>query len=618
MNKTLINKSIRFAFTTVVIFLLLYIPVYNNTPHNYTAVKILCSVFFACTLAGILSYIFNAYDKSKYKNFLVAYKWEFGIIISIILMLLPILTQSYFFYDDYWSFAGVKTANVNVSLGRTINALMWFIFPSINASNAYFIRWISVAGLIAFGLCLFKWQSSKSENKPLSFITTICICLLSAIIDGVGYGSTFPFSWGVAFSGFSVIIAERAWKVWRKNRLISTLLYILALISLFGAFNLYQLATPVIFLFLLIKIYNEKEKKRFGFLFAYGLLFCVVIVFYTLSNSFLAAYYKETVSSRGSIINSWNEFTQKLAYFKDIFNKTTDQVAVSFLGNLAFSNVGRINVLLSYKNPDIGLIVRLFIWVISIIPLVRFSIKTRKLLDVVLMLLCIPFSFYCLLVLKESSYVSYYVFPLAATIMFLFINGLSCILDAVKALIKKLCRHEIEFHLNYLLVPVMVLVMLQAYLYVSNFWVDYNRNGYNYVKNSIYPHIDDANWIHIYGVLYPGQGNIYSVFTAQRALEELNVDPNQYKITTSDNPYYIAIIQQQDYDNMKAMLSPEEMEYLDSIYLFDDVYARYYLSRNDFTHDELIKLKQIFNKAGIIPSDNNDAIIINLSWVSNT
>jgi amino acid transporter len=72
------------------------------------------------------------------------------------------------------------------------------LFPNIKPSNAYVVRWVSVAGLIVFGLSFFKWLKTKNENNLLSFIATSMICLLSTAIDSVSYGATFAFSWGIA------------------------------------------------------------------------------------------------------------------------------------------------------------------------------------------------------------------------------------------------------------------------------------------------------------------------------------------------------------------------------------------------------------------------------------
>lgn len=597
-------------FTSIILF---------GTGTNYLLLKLFCTFIVAVVITGVLLYLL--FDNLKIEeSFWTRYKWELLLVAAIIIIYFPILTHSYLFYDDYWVFYSITPDQLGQGIyyARPLNSLLFQLFRFVNVTNIFYIKWFSVFALILFGLILMKWLYEFSKNKLISFAITAVVCTLSSVIDSIGYGATFPFTLGILCSSFSVISFKYAYDALKLKRYLKTcLLAFVSCISLIGGFCAYQLSTPIVFLFLAIILYfNNTRKKMLKPVFFYEILFGISAIIYLYSIRFFSFHYKIAVSTRGKIVNTFSEFVQKIHYFNStILNQSINQLLVSIFGSSVYSGVGRINVFVLAKIPKVGTSLVIITLVIITFSIIFCWYKNRRIIDIILLLLFIPFSYYTLFVLKESSYVSYYVFPLVSILTFLFIMGLVNILDIIQKFNNKIFVGG-KFNINYLVLVLVVITAIQGNFYMSRFWVYYNKSGYDYIKNSIRTQIDFNHWIHIYGVLYPGQGNVYSIFTAKTALKELGCDSDSFKITTSDNQYYISIIQANDFKSIVSKLDEQSGKWLKTVYNYDSTYNRYIINLHDPSQDVLNKLHYCFENSGYIPSNNDNAIIINLGWVN--
>lgn len=589
-----------------------------NTSTKYLILKLICIFIFTITLVAFFNYIFINTTEYK-KSFFDHYKFEFIFIAIIISVYLPVLTNNYLFYDDYWVLLNKTIDQVGGGLyyARPINGIIQQMSDFLSFSKLHLQKWFSVAALIIFGLTLFKWTFEKSKDKFISFIIVTATCILSAVIDSIGYGATTPFTLGLVGSSIFVITFDKMYNLFLQKKLfLSFISLLIAISALLVAYCSYQLSCSIIFLFLAIELfYNSKKEKLFIKDFCLLFIFGIVTILYLLLIKYLSNHYNLVVSDRGQFIGSLNEAFDKVKFFiKIVIPQIVDQFYASVFGYSMFTSPGRINVFLKPKNIIIWNVLSVFLLSIILLAFVKCFLRNRRIIDILLIVLCIPMSYYTLFILKESSYVSYYCIPIISVLVFLFIAGLKEFLDLITRCLRKIINKKYSLH--YLLICLIVAIAFQGNYYMSRFWVYYNQNGYNFVKNSIITKKDSTKWIHILGVLYPGQGNIYSVLTSKIALKEIGIDPASYKITTSDNQYYISVIENNDFIIIQSKLNKEEKRLLISYYLYDKTYNRYIINLNNPSQVVLDNLRLFFVKSGYLPENENDALIIDLGWVN--
>lgn len=613
------RHKLHYYLLGIAIFYLILIsnPIFTFRSQIY--IKMFYVLIFVITITMSIYFVFESKQSdSLYKKTNESkLNYRFGMVIFVfvsIFVFFPILSQNYFFYDDYWSFAPITTTAFNPSSGRPIATLLSYVFSFINIKNIIYLRWFTVFGQIVFGLLLYKWVALKSQNNFKALVIAVSISFLSPFIDGICYGSTFPYSIAIAMAGLSVMAADYAIMIKPNSKLKAAWMLILSITCLFVSFTLYQIATPIVFLFLAIHLlFNTKSQSRLVLILIYAGIFIAATLTYTFVISMYASISGQSISGRSATIHSVEELKGKITYFYSILTQTSNQILVSLSGKNLFSYIGRINVNLFVKDSLNQNKYTITILLFACITLIKHLIKNRNVITFLMLIAFVPASFYSFLVILESSYVSYYVFPLAAILMLYISSGLFDVLYAVKNLIRHIAKRDLNT--SYCAVFLALLVIFQGSLYVSQFWVYYNKSGYDFIKHTIENNIDACDRIHIYGVLYPGQGNIYSVFTVNTILSELNIDPSTILVTTSDNAYYVSIIQQEDYFNFYKNLTDEEKAFMDSLYLHDEVYGRFLITRTNFSADELKFLQNIFIKSNVIPVEDNNTTVVGLSWV---
>jgi hypothetical protein len=244
--------------------------------------------------------------------------------------------------------------------------------------------------------------------------------------------------------------------------------------------------------------------------------------------------------------------------------------------------------------------------------IVLLFLRKKNILDIVMLICFVPMSYYSLLVLKENGYLTYYAIPIISIILIYFIFIVSEILSM------KFLNFSSEKISKYFygIVSILVIVLaLQNNIYIRQFWVGTNKEGYNFLKNTLSVQLKDKKKIHIYGVLTPGQGNIYSVFATKLALKELGYDTKNFQITASDNDHLISIIQSEVLDSIKTKISKEEFGCLFAHYKFDKTYSRYIYSEENINASDSDSLKWIYIKSGLLPESYSDVALVDLTWI---
>jgi len=344
---------------------------------------------------------------------------------------------------------------------------------------------------------------------------------------------------------------------------------------------------------------------------SYLFVFAFASVFYLLFTKWLNHLYNIGEWSRGGFIEISDIVPKVKWFFTRVLPATFDRLTASVFGKLLFQEKNYL-----YTFHSISLVIRISYYLFYVV-LLSFGIgllflRKRKILDIIMLICFVPMTYYSLLVLKEYGYLTYYAIPIISLILLYFIFIVSEILS-MKFL--NFSKEKISKYF-YGIVSILVIVLaLQNNIYIRQFWVGTNKEGYNFLKNTLSVQIKDKKKIHIYGVLTPGQGNVYSVFATKLALKELGYDAKNFQITSSDNDHLISIIQSEVLDSLKTKISKEDFGFLLSHYKFDKTYSRYLYSGNNISSLDSDSLKWIYIKSGLLPENYNETALVDLTWI---
>lgn len=617
--KKFINKVNVTIFLAFFVFLALVFIL--ATPSKYTGLKVYVALFMALASSGAFYYILKNITISPNMSFWAKYKYELLIIIALFIVYLPLLIKGYYYYDDLWMFGSFdRTTDIivlHMATLRPIGAVLGQIF--VGNMNTVLIRWISWLFMLFFAFVLHTWLREKTKKEFLAFVITMAICVSSAYVDVIGYAATQPFSIALAWSGFAVILFEKSMDRFRSKRIGQALLmFCMTAVCLVTAFYAYQLATAIVFLMFAISIIFEPKRK---YQWRNVLLFIVLLgicgVLYLKSSQLLCAYYNIEIGARAVLGNPLLQIVSKLQFFFDtVLKQSLFQIIASIFGGGMFHEIGRINVFLTPMDQRAVLILSIILCVFVIFAIVMYAVRTKKIVNTILLVLFLFFSHYTLFVLNESSYVSYYVIPFVSYLLFLLIMGIYYLLGIINKLVVAE-NNDSHFRIQYILLIPLCAMMLNAYIYVSNFWVGLNTEIHDYMKHTVQSQYQEKRWLHTYGVPQPGQGNEYSVFAESLILKEMGLDPANYIRTASDNKWYISVVPAPEFERLMGVLDEEEQQFMLETYKYDEIYGRWYINITEPSMETLETLREIFIKGKMIPGDEEkEALYIDLTWTA--
>lgn len=594
------KNNILVAIHILLLSILLFIISIQFTTKQYIALKIILTIGICISLYFSFNYIIKGdiFLKQKIEPL---YKYKVLLICIILISFSPLITESFFFHDDYINFLGynIEFFPFTFSQGRQITGLFTDIMSFTTVKNSYYLRYISVIGVITYGLLIQQFLFNMIQDKKKSTIIAITLSLIIPVVNVISYGSMFIYVWSFVFSLLSVITCIKSYEYYKENKKKSFLLsFALTIILLIISNLIYQVTTTVAFLGIALYIYYCNEKKYNSckvsvfYIFTFGLSTGI----YYISVNVLSKLYNIPMMGRGNIISTIDELIYKIEWFiKTVINENLKQAIFSFLGPNAFNDKWA-HYTISFNNNMIGIISIIVFSMLLILSILIFSRKNKNKFKVLILISTFPLSYFVFLILKESSYTSYYSVALCSIMMFL-------VVDAVYIIIN---RYFHRFKGIFVII-ILMLFILNANHYARNFWVDYNKFGFEYLKTQIKVNYDGEERIHIYGTLYPGQADIYTINATKMALKELNISEN-IEITTSTNKYFIEVLTKELYESMINLMTDDEINYINRIYNYNDSFGIYTLQAHTLKLEEIEKLKHIFTKCKIIPEEQSENI----------
>ena len=593
---------------------------------NLLFIVLICIMLFSSTVTYALGYLYSNSPEEE-GSFVHRYKYEIALVSVIVITTLPLLTQPYYYYDDWWGI-GIGRTSIDVQslflFGRPIQSLFFNALNNISIRNAYIFKWAFLPFILLYACLLYRWLRLKTQDQILSFFLACLLSVFPPVMDILGYTSTSPVSFSILGSVLSVICFDRAYSMWGERKRFYLLLNVVfAFIFLFGALLTYQIGPQIVFLFLSIEVYfnSLKEnllKKNLIFLFLFGLANGFYLGIIKILNKI---YLVDITTNRAQIINSLSQLYEKAHLYKLVLEQSVMQLITSFTGDSIILQRYR-GYITSLSNQQIGTFLFIFVILMILVALVSYWFRTKNIVGLLSLIVFIPMSYFVFLVLSNNEYLTYYAFAHISVLMFYFLMGLMATIQFAWGKIKLLLENEKGIRNNVkpaaILAPMLVLCALMSNYYIRDFYIGYNSMVYHFIKYSLQTALktSDIKRIHIVGTISPLNADIYSNFITETALIDLGEKVTDYEISVSANKYFPERLEESNYLEIQKRISEEDQRELDKMYTLEPTYRQYYVNTS-LSEEDKAELQRIFMNADVIPKATSpNTLIIDITWTT--
>lgn len=573
---------------------------------QYWLIGTLFSVMVGCSVCYLGEYVSE--DNTLFR--------DYGMLALLCTMaLFPFFLTGFAYGDSY----------VNLQAGRTPSWVMYGAIAmkrpfvgitsacSINTSveGSYILRMCLSVGIVVCAILLYRFILEKMNSKPMALLLCIFLCASVITVDCVAYLAVYPIVFSLLFSAIAYLEWEAfADKIGEGNRRQAILYGVAFAGSLFTAFCMYQIGTPMFFVLLIISVLDERRqdqgviKKGVSAVFSYG----VIAALYLLCTSWLQKIFEiqNTQSERSAFIHTIPEVLAKTKwFFQAVIPQSIYRIWASVMPG-GFFTTNNLFYTISFKSSNLRS--ALMACTIGFILFYFARLLFKKQWQKVFGCLCgIPLSFYPFLLLPESTVLTYYMLPLIMLLEVFLFQGVRELLRCIHYVLgdKVQCRRKTMV----LLVSALVAINGARY---ANGWVLYCRDSYQYMKQCILSNeTEDVHNIHVFGSISPYVGSgPYVVAAVERIIEETGGDLTQYTITQSDTSYSIAQLTSENAKALERALSNQDYQRVMGFYEYNKYYECYYLNTNYFLEEDKEFLTRCLTDAELIPSANDKTTLI--------
>lgn len=617
--KDKIKKKILIASLGIFIFLIwgqreIFIV---NKGFGYKFLELTFTVFSFITLSLISYYLLIKESKiSSHKTLQTGY---LGLLVVQTVAFLPLYTQTFMYGDDLWGYSRDFDGSLSGGIYYSrpfVSFLNGFLvdtsFKSINN-----VRIFCGLTLFLFGCVMFRFMVDETKNVKRAWFFAVLSVAGCAAVDCIAYASVYPINASLLISAISFITYLKAMESENQKRMFYLCISIITLVS---AFCMYQVGTPIVFLMYIIhEKYNGEisEKKRCWNAFKYLIFYGITAILYLLLTKIIQILtdVEAGQSARSTIVFSIDDLVHKGFWFiTDVCPQSLRRIIAFICGNKLFEQ-NNMFYQCTFSQKVIGIFLTVILFALIVTSIVVNSCRKKSIAFFALSIVCIPLSFWPFLILPESTYLTYYAMAIILLFTWYIWDAVCILVDFIKE--RKLFQSwKLSISENGLLAILIVIIALQSNNYAENSWVNYNRDSYEYLANTIAAKIDSGeniDTITVQGSISPYVGGReYVIFAVKDILIELERNPDDYNIIQSDNSYYISIFNDNELDNMTKILGKEKINKLLNYYMHDDMYSRWYYVGNVDDREALDFLQSCFIATGQLVLDKDNTISINM------
>lgn len=524
-------------------------------------------------------------------------RYKITILVLTVFAFMPIMVHGFFYHDDWLNFSAGGFLNYSITQARPVVGLFTDLASNIQVDDSWMLGGFAVTGLIIYIEILYEMLKGF-VTKEKAGVISLSVAFLTPIVNVLSYKVMYIYIYAAVFSALSIIFFHKAC----DNRLsIKRRLYCLLMGTAYICYSnmIYQVtATIAFFALALLFLYGTKKNDVVNACYIIYYI-CSTAIYYIISKILLIINHAELLS-RSETISSIEDIKMKILFFAEVLSENIKQIIVSFTYNLFFRGNNSIGKL-QWRNPIAGKCVLIICFIAIGVCLAGKFIRSRRWIGLWGMMAVIPLSYYPFLILKESSYASYYSISLCSILLVVIIEGISIIFVFLKKGISW--------------VPLAVLCCIEIIscnVYMSKFWVTTNKEPYDYIVHELGSNmelLEKTNWIHIYGTVQPGQVDIYAIREVQRAMKEYYSINECVKITTSDNLSYCNNVSYETYEIMAGSFTEEDVGLWQELYIDNSNFGFYSLDKNKLNNENADKLMRLFNRCEMIPVEGQAVCI---------
>jgi hypothetical protein len=437
------------------------------------------------------------------------------------------------------------------------------------------------------------------------------------MVDCTAYASLASFSACCCFAAlFIILLAEASRAFHSRHKRYFYIFSILAIFSMVSAMMCYQLSLNVVFLLLGISFLSQKKNTEvLSKIAQFSIIITLSFLLYMFCSRFMAEKAGIQLNARGELMSSISEGFQKIIWFtKNILPASLDRLLAIYSGDLFFKDKN-LWYYLNYSESLLKfcLFVKVFIVFAIALPLLYSIFIDKRRLQGVMCILCIPGTYAVHLILSENGYHSHYAFALITLLNFYFLNGVILIIEWFFKYVLK--RRLTYLRLVFLALTAFIIVV-QSLKYEIKFWVLENTIAYSFIKNSVLNGVvSGANQFHVFGVPnHANQPSVYSQFAVKLALREIGKNPENFKVTVSETPFYVATLQKTDFENALANLDMKDRDILKSFYCYTETYGQYHIQSALISKESLPVIQSLLKASKLLPDNNQEICYIDLRW----
>ena len=304
-----------------------------STSVGYRILELLYTVCMTLILTKTLLYLLM--DKNDSIADRPLYECYIKLFLVQMLAFLPMYTQNFMYGDDLWGFATDFNGNLSTGLyfSRPFISFFYGILPETSFLTIRYFRIVNGMFLFGFGCILLRFIALRTQNLRLAFLISVMAVSSCTAVDCIAYASVYPINSALMISALSFVIYLEARENKGRRKFI---LLAESGICLFSAFCLYQIGTPIVFLFYLIAEkygQDQKDGKRFVHAFLYLIYYGITAVAYMLINKALQIFIgvANGQAGRGQMINSLELVRDKIVWF---FGNVCPQALSRLVGNV--------------------------------------------------------------------------------------------------------------------------------------------------------------------------------------------------------------------------------------------------------------------------------------------
>lgn len=588
-----------------------------STGVGYRILELLYTVCMTLVLTKTVWYLlFEKDDLISNRTF---YEYYIKLFLVQTLAFLPMYTQNFMYGDDLWGFARSFDGNLSTGLyfSRPFISFLYGILPETSFLTIRYFRIVNGIFLFGFGCILLRFIAQRTQNLRLAFFVSVMAVASCTAVDCIAYASVYPINSALMISALSFVIYLKARTTTGRQKII---LLAESGICLFSAFCLYQIGTPIVFLFYMItEKYDrdKKEGKRFGQAFLYLIFYGIIAVVYMLINKALQIFtgVANGQAGRGQIIHSLELVWAKIVwFFGDVCPQALSRLVGNVCGNTLFDE-NNMFYQCTFADGFIGIALMVILTGLIICSIVVTAYQKKSFVYGFIAFIAIPLAFYPFLILPESIFLTYYAIAIILLLLWYAVDGVCniiCLVVMKWNRVRKLGKVG-----NALLAGLVLVIAFQSNNYAENVWVNYCRDSYEYLANHISSELtvrDDVEMILVNGTISPYVGGRdYVIFCVEDILRELGYSSESYQIVQSDNGYYLLSFSEGEIAGMEEALGHERLERVLQYYVYDDLYGRWSYNYTIQTQEEMDFLKECFNETGQLTTENQNAIVINMS-----